>query len=136
MGLGEIFGSTPHTRTAENNRRTADRPSLFSCLPNRKGPRISAANEMPLADNLLQKTAKTASRARARLGKDLRAVTVLHLLRHGEHVLRGRVIARRTPAVGLSARGRAEIAAAADRLADAEIAALCSSPLRRARESA
>ena len=39
-------------------------------------------------------------------------MTVFHLLRHGEHVLRGRVLAGRTPGVGLSARGRAEIAAA------------------------
>jgi probable phosphoglycerate mutase len=66
----------------------------------------------------------------------LRAVTVFHLLRHGEHVLRGRVLAGRTPGVGLSARGRAEIAAVADRLAEEQIAALCSSPLQRARESA
>jgi len=68
--------------------------------------------------------------------RDLRAVTVFHLLRHGEHVLRGRVLAGRTPGVGLSARGRAEIAAVADRLAEEQIAALCSSPLQRARETA
>ncbi len=63
-------------------------------------------------------------------------MTVFHLLRHGEHVLRGRVLAGRTPGVGLSPRGRAEIAAVADRLAEEQIAALCSSPLQRARESA
>ena len=63
-------------------------------------------------------------------------MTVFHLLRHGEHVLRGRVLAGRTPGVGLSARGRAEIAAVADRLAGEQITALCSSPLQRARESA
>jgi len=63
-------------------------------------------------------------------------VTVFHLLRHGEHVLRGRVLAGRTPGVGLSARGRAEIAAVADRLAEEQIAALSSSPLQRARETA
>src|SRR5207248_3506494 len=74
--------------------------------------------------------------ATARLWKDLRAVTVFHLLRHGEHVLRGRVLAGRTPGVGLSARGRAEIAAVADRLAEEQIAALSSSPLQRARETA
>jgi len=63
-------------------------------------------------------------------------VTVFYLLRHGEHVLRGRVLAGRTPGVGLSARGRAEIAAVADRLAEERIAALCSSPLQRTRETA
>jgi broad specificity phosphatase PhoE len=63
-------------------------------------------------------------------------VTVFHLLRHGEHVLRGRVLAGRTPGVGLSAHGRAEIAAVADRLANDEIEALYSSPLQRARETA
>ena len=63
-------------------------------------------------------------------------MTVFHLLRHGEHVLRGRVLAGRTPGVGLSARGRAEIAAVANRLAVEQIAALYSSPLQRARETA
>jgi len=63
-------------------------------------------------------------------------VTVFHLLRHGEHVLRGRVLAGRTPGVCLSARGRAEIVAVADRLAEEPIAALYSSPLQRTRETA
>jgi broad specificity phosphatase PhoE len=63
-------------------------------------------------------------------------VTVFHLLRHGEHVLRGRVLAGRTPGVGLSSRGRAEIATVAERLVDEKIAALYSSPLQRTRESA
>ena len=63
-------------------------------------------------------------------------MTVFHLLRHGEHVLRGRVLAGRTPGVGLSAHGRGEIAAVADRLADEGIAALYSSPLQRTRETA
>jgi probable phosphoglycerate mutase len=63
-------------------------------------------------------------------------VTVFHLLRHGEHVLRGRVLAGRTPGVGLSASGRAEIAAVAGRLADEKIEALYSSQLQRTRETA
>ena len=62
-------------------------------------------------------------------------MTVFYLLRHGEHVLRGRVLAGRTPGVGLSVRGRAEIAAVAERLAEERIAALCSSPLQRTRET-
>lgn len=64
-------------------------------------------------------------------------MTVFHLVRHGEHVLRSSgVVAGRTPGVGLSATGRAEIAAVAERLAGEEIAALYSSPLQRTRESA
>ena len=39
-------------------------------------------------------------------------MTMLHLLRHGEHNLGGRVLAGRMPGVGLTERGRAEIAAA------------------------
>ena len=63
-------------------------------------------------------------------------MTVFHLLRHGEHVLRGRVLAGRSPGVGLSTIGRAEIAAVADRLAEEKIEALYSSPLQRTRETA
>src|SRR5438045_6242346 len=63
-------------------------------------------------------------------------MTVFHLLRHGEHGLLGRVLAGRMPGVGLTERGRAEIAAVAERLAEANIAALYSSPLQRTRESA
>jgi broad specificity phosphatase PhoE len=44
-------------------------------------------------------------------------MTILHLLRHGEHGLLGRVLAGRMPGVGMTQRGRAEIAAAAERLA-------------------
>jgi broad specificity phosphatase PhoE len=69
--------------------------------------------------------------------KEWARVTVFHLLRHGEHVLRERgVLAGRTAGVGLSAHGCAEIAAVAERLADEKIAALYSSPLQRTRESA
>jgi broad specificity phosphatase PhoE len=63
-------------------------------------------------------------------------LTVFHLLRHGEHVMRGSVLAGRTPGVGLSATGRAEIAAVAERLADEKIEAVYSSPLQRTRETA
>ncbi len=63
-------------------------------------------------------------------------MTVFHLLRHGEHGLLGRVLAGRMPGVGLSERGRAEIAAVAERLAGEKIAALYASPLQRTRESA
>ena len=69
-------------------------------------------------------------------GSGFIAVTVFHLLRHGEHVLAGRVLAGRTPGVGLSDQGRAEIAAVAERLAGGEIAALYASPLQRTRETA
>ena len=63
-------------------------------------------------------------------------MTVFHLLRHGEHGLLGRVLAGRMPGVGLSERGRAEIAAVAERLFGEKIAALYASPLQRTRETA
>lgn len=63
-------------------------------------------------------------------------MTILHLLRHGEHGLLGRVLAGRMPGVGLTERGRGEIAAAADRLAGEGIAAIYASPLQRTRETA
>jgi len=63
-------------------------------------------------------------------------MALLHLLRHGTHDLGGGVLAGRMPGVGLTERGRSEIAAVAERLADENIAALYSSPLQRTRESA
>src|SRR5689334_3730890 len=62
-------------------------------------------------------------------------MTVFHLLRHGERES-GRVLAGRMPGVGLTERGRAEIAAVAERLAGEPIAAIYASPLQRTRESA
>jgi broad specificity phosphatase PhoE len=61
---------------------------------------------------------------------------VFHLLRHGEHGLLGRVLAGRMPGVGMTERGRAEIASQAERLAGEKIAAIYASPLQRTRESA
>ena len=63
-------------------------------------------------------------------------MTVFHLLRHGEHVLRGRVLAGRTPGVALSALGRVEIATVADRLVREKIEALYASPLQRTQVTA
>lgn len=63
-------------------------------------------------------------------------MTILHLLRHGEHMLVGRVLAGRMPGVGLSPRGRAQAEAVADRLADAGVGVIYSSPLQRTRETA
>jgi len=63
-------------------------------------------------------------------------MTVFHLVRHGEHVRAGRVLAGRTPGVGLSERGRAEIAVVAERLAGEKITALYASPMQRTRETA
>ena len=63
-------------------------------------------------------------------------MTVFHLVRHGEHVLAGKVLAGRTPGIGLSERGRAEIAVVAERLASEKIAALYASPMQRTRETA
>jgi broad specificity phosphatase PhoE len=61
---------------------------------------------------------------------------VFHLLRHGEHGLLGKVLAGRMPGVGMTERGRAEIASQAERLARDKIAAIYASPLQRTRESA
>lgn len=62
-------------------------------------------------------------------------MTVFHLLRHGERELT-RVLAGRMPGVGLTAQGRVEITAVAERLASERVAALFASPLQRTRESA
>jgi probable phosphoglycerate mutase len=62
-------------------------------------------------------------------------LTILHLLRHGERES-GRVLVGRTPGIALTERGRAEIAAVAGRLVDANIAAIYASPLQRTRETA
>jgi broad specificity phosphatase PhoE len=62
-------------------------------------------------------------------------VTVFHLLRHGEPAVLGRLNGR-LPGVGLSVRGRAEIAAVAARLAGEKIEAIYASPLQRTRETA
>jgi broad specificity phosphatase PhoE len=62
-------------------------------------------------------------------------MTVFHLLRHGERA-EARVCAGRMPGVGITDRGRTEIAAVAERLAGEKIAALYASPLQRTRESA
>src|SRR2546428_12252571 len=72
---------------------------------------------------------RSSTRAEASMG-------VFHLLRHGEHCLLGRVLAGRMPGVGMTERGRAEIAAQAERLAGEKIAALYASPLQRTRETA
>jgi probable phosphoglycerate mutase len=61
---------------------------------------------------------------------------VFHFLRHGEHGLLGKVLAGRMPGVGMTERGRAEIAAQAERLARDKIAAIYASPLQRTRETA
>src|SRR4051794_19116120 len=63
-------------------------------------------------------------------------MALLHLLRHGTHNLGGGVLAGRMPGVGLTERGRAEVAAAAERLADEKVTALYASPLQRTRETA
>ncbi|HEY1797032.1 MAG TPA: histidine phosphatase family protein [Stellaceae bacterium] len=63
-------------------------------------------------------------------------MTTFHILRHGEHTLQGKIVAGRTPGIGLSERGRAEAEAAAARLTAANIAAIYASPLQRAQETA
>ena len=62
-------------------------------------------------------------------------MTVFHLVRHGEPAAFGHINGR-TSGIGLSERGRAEIALVAERLAGENIAALYASPLQRTRETA
>ena len=65
-------------------------------------------------------------------------MTVIHLLRHGEHDLQGKMLVGRMPGIGISPRGRADVTAVAERLAGdgAGVAAIYASPLQRTRESA
>ena len=63
-------------------------------------------------------------------------MTVFYLVRHGEHMLQGRLAAGRTPGIGLSPKGREEAAAVAKRLTSEKIDALYTSPLDRTRETA
>ena len=63
-------------------------------------------------------------------------MTVFHLVRHAEHGLLGRVLTGRMPGVPLSEQGIAQAAALAERFAKMEIAAVLSSPVQRARETA
>lgn len=60
----------------------------------------------------------------------------LHLVRHGEVENPQRVVYADMPGFGLSARGRAEAAAAAEYLASIPVTALYASPLQRAQETA
>lgn len=62
--------------------------------------------------------------------------TTVFLVRHGAHDLLGRTVAGRMVGVSLNSAGVAEAARAARRLARERIAALYTSPLERARETA
>ena len=62
-------------------------------------------------------------------------MTTFYLVRHGEPAVFGRINGR-LAGVGLSAKGRAEIGAAAERLAGEGIEAIYASPLDRTRETA
>ena len=64
-------------------------------------------------------------------------MTVFHLVRHGEHVWRGRgILAGRSAGVGLTHEGRAQMIAIGQCLGGEEIVGLYASPLQRTRESA
>ncbi|WP_375457567.1 histidine phosphatase family protein [uncultured Enterovirga sp.] len=62
--------------------------------------------------------------------------TTVYLVRHAAHDRVGRVLCGRMPGVSLGAAGRSEAAALAARFVGEEIAAVMSSPLERARETA
>lgn len=63
-------------------------------------------------------------------------MATLHLVRHAAHGLLGRVLAGRMPGVALSREGEAQAAALANRFTGTDIAAVLSSPVQRARETA
>ena len=62
--------------------------------------------------------------------------TTLFLVRHAAHDLIGRILCGRMPGVSLGAEGRRQSERVAERLAREEVAALYTSPLERARETA
>ena len=64
------------------------------------------------------------------------ALTVVHLVRHAAHGLLGQVLTGRMAGVPLSEAGRAQAAALARRFGGMEIAAVLSSPVQRALETA
>ena len=64
------------------------------------------------------------------------AMTIFHIMRHGEHSQQGKVAAGRLAGIGLSERGRGEVEAVAARLVDSGLAAIYASPLERTRETA
>ena len=63
-------------------------------------------------------------------------MTLFYLIRHGEHDLLGRELVGRRPGVRLNEKGRAQARRLADALAKRPLAAVLSSPLERARETA
>ena len=63
-------------------------------------------------------------------------MTVFHLVRHAEHGLLGRVLTGRMPGVSLNARGLEQALLLARHFSGCPIAAVVSSPLERAQETA
>ena len=63
-------------------------------------------------------------------------MTVFHLVRHAEHGLLGRVLTGRMPGVPLNERGRAQALRLAQHFSGRPVAAVVSSPLQRAQETA
>lgn len=63
-------------------------------------------------------------------------MTVFHLVRHAEHDLLGRVLTGRMPGVSLNERGRGQALRLARHFSGCAIAAVVSSPMERAQETA
>ena len=63
-------------------------------------------------------------------------MTVFHLVRHAEHGLLGRVLTGRMPGVSLNERGREQAARLARHFSGKAVAAVVSSPMERAQETA
>lgn len=62
--------------------------------------------------------------------------TTFHLVRHAAHGLLGRVLTGRMPGVGLSTEGQAQAMRLAEHFAQRRVAAIVSSPLERAQQTA
>ncbi len=64
------------------------------------------------------------------------AVASVYLIRHGAHAHLGHTLSGRRPGLSLTDGGRAQAVALGERLADAQLTAVHSSPIQRARETA
>ena len=109
--------------------------SYYWLDPVRRVTGVILTQILPFADPTWCGSTASSSAASTPWPKRPDAMTVFHLLRHGERV-DGRVLVGRMPGIGLTERGRAEISAVAERLAGDNIAAIYASPLQRTRESA
>src|SRR6516164_7472950 len=116
-------------------RSPAARPGMPALGLGLCGTRRARQRPAPAVDEHRGHLRSGSDAARRETDRHTDDVTVFHLLRHGEPAVFGRINGR-LPGVGLSEKGRAEIAAVASRLAGEKIDAIYASPLQRTRETA